>query len=321
MKRNHGRWAALGLMLLLLVLQACSPSGGSMPPAGAESPRAEETPETADTDGGKEQSMNQGSGQEMSLLAFNVGKADSLLLRSGSTTYLIDTGRGKNWETIEEGLKALGVERLDGVIITHMDSDHVGGLKKLLKSDLQVGCVYAPAFYLPEKKEDKENPAVKAVSKQDVELVYLQGGDTLPLEGGSLRILGPLKAATDKEDNNSLVMLAEAAGGRILLAGDMEFPEEQSLLDAGVIPGAEVLKVGNHGDGDATSDALLQAIQPKVAVISTSTEEKSDTPANRVIRALKAWGTEVYQTQEAKWGILVTIRDGAISAARLDSLK
>ena len=321
MKRNHGRWAALGLMLLLLVLQACSPSGGSMPPAGAESPRTEETPETEDTDGGKEQSMNQGSGQEMSLLAFNVGKADSLLLRSGSTTYLIDTGRGKNWETIEEGLKALGVERLDGVIITHMDSDHVGGLKKLLKSDLQVGCVYAPAFYLPEKKEDKENPAVKAVSKQNVELVYLQGGDTLPLEGGSLRILGPLKAATDKEDNNSLVMLAEAAGGRILLAGDMEFPEEQSLLDAGVIPGAEVLKVGNHGDGDATSDALLQAIQPKVAVISTSTEEKSDTPANRVIRALKAWDTEVYQTQEAKWGILVTIRDGVLSAARLDSLK
>jgi len=162
---------------------------------------------------------------------------------------------------------------------------------------------------------------VKAVSKQDVELVYLQGGDTLPLEGGSLRILGPLKAATDKEDNNSLVMLAEAAGGRILLAGDMEFPEEQSLLDAGVIPGAEVLKVGNHGDGDATSDALLQAIQPKVAVISTSTEEKSDTPANRVRRALQAWGTEVYQTQEGKWGILVTIRDGVLSAARLDSLK
>ena len=323
MKRNHGRWLSLGLTLLLLVLQACSPSGGSMPPAGAESPAVEaaDTADMADAEGEKEQTMTEGSGQEMSLLAFNVGKADSLLLRSGSTTYLIDTGRGKNWETIEEGLKALGVERLDGVIITHMDSDHVGGLKKLLKSDLQVGCVYAPAFYLPEKKEDKENPAVKAVAKQNVELVFLQGGDALPLEGGSLRILGPLRAATDKEDNNSLVMLAEAAGSRILLAGDMEFPEEQSLLEAGVIPRAEVLKVGNHGDGDATSDALLQAIQPKIAVISTSTEEKSDTPANRVMRALKAWDAEVYQTQEAKWGILVTIRDGVISAARLDRLK
>ena len=140
----------------------------------------------------------------------------------------------------------------------------------------------------------------------------LQGGDQLPLDGGELRVLGPLHEARDKEDNNSLVLFARAAGGSMLLAGDMEFPEESDLLSAGVIPQADVLKIGNHGDNDATSEALLNAVQPKVAVISTSTDEKSSTPSSRVLRLLSKWNVEVFQTQEAKTGILVTIRDGNI---------
>ena len=106
----------------------------------------------------------------------------------------------------------------------------------------------------------------------------------------------------------------------MLLAGDMEFPEESDLLAAGAVPRADVLKVGNHGDDDATSAQLLSAVQPKLAVISTSTEEKSSTPAKRVLKMLAAMGTEVYQTQEAEWGILVTIRDGEIAAERVDRL-
>ncbi|MCR4875975.1 MAG: MBL fold metallo-hydrolase [Clostridiales bacterium] len=258
--------------------------------------------------------------EEMSLMAFNVGKADCLLLRSGKTAYLIDTARGKNSETIEKGLKALGVGHLDGVVITHMDSDHVGGLKKLLKSGVEVDHVYAPAFYLPEDSKDTENPAVKATAKQGLEVEFLKGGDELPLDGGVLRVIGPLRAATDKEDNNSLVLYAEAAGGSMLLAGDMEFPEEASLLDAGAVPRADVLKVGNHGDNDATSPALLSAVQPRFAVISTSTEEKESTPAKRTIQALRDWNVEILQTQEAEWGIRVTIRDGAISSERVQSM-
>ena len=257
--------------------------------------------------------------EEMTLTAFNVGKADSLLLQSGESAYLIDTGRGKNWEKIEEGLRRLGVTRLDGVVITHMDSDHVGGLKKMLKSGLETDHLYAPAFYLPEK-DGEENPAVKAARKSGPEVEFLQGGAELPLDGGRLLVLGPLHAAADKEDSNSLVLYAEAAGGSILLAGDMEFPEEEDLLRAGVIPRADVLKVGNHGDDDATSPALLSAVQPKAAVISTSTEEKASTPAKRVLKALEAWNTQVYQTQEAEWGIRVTVRDGEITAERLDRL-
>jgi len=232
-----------------------------------------------------------------------------MILRSGDNCYLIDTGRGKTWEITEAAMAAEGITHLDAVIITHMDSDHVGGLKKLLKSDVTLDHIYIPAYYLQEEK-DKENPAIKAAEKQGRETEILEAGQTLPLGEGKITVLGPISPATDKEDNNSLVLLAEAAGGSILLGGDMEFPEEAALLRAGVIPRADVLKVPNHGDGDATSEEFLRAVQPKIAVISTSTEEKETTPDPRIMELLEKMNVETYQTQDSRTGVLVTLRDG-----------
>lgn len=250
-----------------------------------------------------------GAGEEMSLYVLNVGKADSMILRSGENIYLIDTGRGRTMDVTESALKEEGITHLDAVIITHMDSDHVGGLKKLLKSDVTLDHIYVPAYFLQEEK-DKENPAIKAAEKQGRETEILEAGQTLPLGEGKITVLGPISPATDKEDNNSLVLLAEAAGGSILLGGDMEFPEEATLLRAGVIPRADVLKVPNHGDGDATSEEFLRAVQPKIAVISTSTEEKETTPDPRIMELLEQMNVETYQTQDSRTGVLVTLRDG-----------
>lgn len=250
-----------------------------------------------------------GAGEEMSLYVLNVGKADSMILRSGENIYLIDTGRGSTMDVTESALKEEGITHLDAVIITHMDSDHVGGLKKLLKSDVTLDHIYVPAYFLQEEK-DKENPAIKAAEKQGRETEILEAGQTLPLGEGKITVLGPISPATDKEDNNSLVLLAEAAGGSILLGGDMEFPEEAALLRAGVIPRADVLKVPNHGDGDATSEEFLRAVQPKIAVISTSTEEKETTPDPRIMELLEQMNVETYQTQDSRTGVLVTLRDG-----------
>ena len=249
--------------------------------------------------------------EEMSLFVVNVGKADCLLLRSGESAYLIDTGRGRTYDIVEKILADLAVTHLNGVIITHTDSDHVGGLKKLLKSNITIDHLYTSAFYLPED-EKEEHPVLKTAGKQSITVETLKSGDTLPLNGGSLEVLGPLRAAEDKDDNNSVVLLAKAAGGSMLLAGDMEFPEESDLLTAGLVPAADVLKVGNHGDNDATSEALMDAVRPKVAVISTSTAEKASTPSRRVLKLLDTWDVETWQTQNSRTGILVTIRDGEI---------
>ncbi len=248
---------------------------------------------------------------ELSLLAINVRKADALLLRSGNSAYLIDTGTKKSADTMLDVLRREGVSRLTGVILTHTHADHTVGLKALLGSDIEIENLYAAKHYVL-KKEDGKHPVDKALKKQDREVVWLSAGDTLPLDGGKLTVIGPLEKDGELENNNSLVLLAEGGGGSMLLTGDMEFPEESSLLNAGAIPHADVLKIGNHGEGDATSAALVAAVSPRLAVISTNSEDEPDTPDPRVLMTLNTQNVPVLVTQDTKDGILVTLRNGQL---------
>jgi competence protein ComEC len=248
---------------------------------------------------------------KMSLLAINVRKADALLLRCGTSAYLIDTGTKKSADDMLAVLRGEGITRLNGVILTHTHADHVGGLKALLESGIEIENIYTSKYYVL-KKEDGKHPVDKAIKKKDYEVTYLAAGDTLPLDGGKLTVVGPLEKNEEAENCNSLVLLAEGGGGSILLTGDMEFPEEASLLNAGLIPHADVLKIANHGESDATSDALVAAVSPSLAVISTNTVDEPDTPDPRVMRLLSGAGIPVLITQDSEQGIQVTLRNGEI---------
>ncbi|MBQ2953560.1 MAG: MBL fold metallo-hydrolase [Clostridia bacterium] len=251
----------------------------------------------------------------LTLFAINVGKGDALLLSSGEHTYLIDTGKAEHWGELSRALKTLGVTHLTGVILTHTDKDHVGGAWALATSSIRVDGWYASAFY--EGVKEKKHPAVQAAALRGQEVVWLRAGDVLPLGTGELRVIGPL-TASETENCNSLVMVAVGGGGRMLLAGDMEHPEEFELLNAGLIPQCEVLKVGNHGEEDATSEALVRYVQPKIAVISTSTAEEPDTPSMTVLRHLRNRGASIYETQKAACGVMVTLENGEPTAQMMD---
>ena len=248
---------------------------------------------------------------ELSLYAINVGKADALLLRSGKTAYLIDTGTEDSYPKLEKALQAEGITHLDGVILTHTHKDHTGGLEYLMDSGIEIDQVYASGYY---NRKEKKHPAVQALKGTEREVNWLLSGDSLPLEGGKLEVLGPLVHDEEKENNNSLVLLATGGGGTMLLAGDMEFPEEKTLLNAGLIPHADVLKVGNHGNPDATGEDFLEAVSPRAAVFSTDSDVEPDTPAFRIVKWLNAHQVAVYQTQETENGVLITLKNGEIAA-------
>ena len=247
----------------------------------------------------------------LTLFAINVGKGDAMLLNCGSDTYLIDTGLQEHWGDVSRALAMLQVEHLTGVILTHTDKDHAGGALPLATSSLRVDAWYASAHFTG--KESK-HPLVEAAALRGETVTFLRMGDVLPLGRGKLTVVGPMEAS-EVENCNSLVLVAEASGGRMLLTGDMEFPEEEMLLKAGNIPPCDVIKIANHGEEDATSEALIRAVQPEIAVISTNTQDEPDTPSARVLRLLASAGAKVYETQNAQSGVLVTIDQGETSAS------
>ena len=255
---------------------------------------------------------------QVELFAVNVGKGDALVVRAGDYTCLIDTGKEKAQEQLEVALKALGVEALDAVFITHTDKDHVGGLKWLRESDIEIRAIYVSRYY-PNTTE-KKHPAVKAAKKLDLTVNWLGAGDSVPLgdSGAVFRVLAPEMEIPDDEDDNSLVMMLESPDGRILLTGDMEHVEEAALLSSGADLRCDVLKVANHGDSDATSAALIAACAPSVALISTDSEEKPGTPDAGIVRNLQSIGCAVYATQDASLGIRVTLDGGRVAVENVN---
>ena len=255
---------------------------------------------------------------QVELFAVNVGKGDALIVRAGDYTCLIDTGKEKAQEQLEVALKALGVEALDAVFITHTDKDHTGGLKWLRESDIEIRAIYASRYY-PNTTE-KKHPAVKAAKKLDLTVNWLGAGDSVPLgdSGAVFRVLAPAMEIPDDEDDNSLVMMLESPDGRILLTGDMEHVEEAALLSSGADLRCDVLKVANHGDSDATSAALIAACAPSVALISTDSAEKPGTPDAGIVRNLQGIGCAVCVTQDASLGIRVTLDGGRVAVENVN---
>ena len=255
---------------------------------------------------------------QVELFAVNVGKGDALVVRAGDYTCLIDTGKEKAQEQLEVALKALGVEALDAVFITHTDKDHTGGLKWLRESDIEIRAIYASRYY-PNTTE-KKHPAVKAAKKLDLIVNWLGAGDSVPLgdSGAVFRVLAPAMEIPDDEDDNSLVMMLDSPDGRILLTGDMEHVEEAALLSSGADLCCDVLKVANHGDSDATSAALIAACAPSVALISTDSAEKPGSPDAGVVRNLQGVGCAVYVTQDASLGIRVTLDGGRVAVENVN---
>ena len=255
---------------------------------------------------------------EIEMLAASVGKGDALLVRAGSYTCLIDTGKSDAEDNLRRVLDHLGIEALDAVFITHTDKDHIGGLKWLRKSDIEIHAIYA-SRYFPEASE-KKHQAVKTAEKLGLEVNWLGAGDRVPLgdSGAVFEVVAPEREIPGNEDDNSLVMLLDSPDGRILFAGDMEHMEEMNLLTSDADLRCDVLKVPNHGDSDACSPELIAACAPKIAVISTDSREKPDTPDSRVLKNLKKAGCETYVTQDCSLGVHITLHEGTVHAEYVD---
>ena len=261
----------------------------------ADTPKAAQTPDVSQS--------------QTHLAVLNVGKADCMLLFVQDKTYLIDTGWERTYGTLQEALRQYNVQKLDGVFLTHCHKDHEGGLMRLAKSDMPVDAWYASAIYYDVK--DSQHPLVLAAAERNESVTWLSAGDEIRISDNAfIRAIGPVTQDTENENNNSLVLYVETPDGTMLLAADMKQEEENTLLEAGLVPSANVLKVGHHGDSGASSDWFVRTVKPELAVISTSTKEEYDTPAASVLKRFGLYGTTTVVTQDFTYGIYVTLHEG-----------
>ena len=235
---------------------------------------------------------------ELTVTFFGTDSADAILLRWPEGAALIDAGLNKYGKRIVSFLQESGVERLDALIVTHFDKDHVGGADKVL-----AGVKVDRLLTADSEKDSKQYGSfVAAAEEAGVAVERVREDFLLELPGLTLAINAP-KALYEQENDRSLVVRAEWGECSFLFAGDAENDRLSDLLAAGVSP-CTLLKVPHHGRCERLSEEFFRAAAPRYAVITSSEEEMED---EVVVGLLENAGAEVFLTRE---GDVTAVCDG-----------
>lgn len=240
--------------------------------------------------------MSFGSGQApVAAVAIDVGQGDAILIRDGRAAALVDGG---GWRYGDLGgrvllpvLARLGVRRLDAVVATHPDRDHCGGLVDVA-GYLAVG-------------EAITGPGVEATScgralrgLPGVRHRTVAAGGEIAVGRWRLHVLHPTEERARGGDNDdSLVITAEAFGRRLLLTGDIEARGERQLLRrARSDLRCDLLKVAHHGSRSSSGDRFLEEARPRLAVVSVGARNPYGHPASEVLDRLRRRGVATFRT-------------------------
>jgi competence protein ComEC len=244
-------------------------------------------------------------GKHLEVSFLDVGQGDAILIQQGTQQILVDGGPSPNAICLELGEKMPFWDRnIDLLVLTHPQEDHIAGLVEVLRR-YRVEQVLEPGFEydIPAYKE-----WLKLIDEKNIKRTIAQAGQQIEL-GDDVRIdvLHPREGFlenTNSDVNNSSVVLHLVEGEiSFLLTGDIENESEQELLyhHARELE-STVLKVGHHGSDTSTCPEFLEAVDPRVAVISVGAEakEKYGHPGKEVMARLKErlGKDKVYLTSE-----------------------
>ena len=208
-------------------------------------------------------------------------------------------------EVLLPRLARLGVERLDGLVLTHADADHIGGAADVLKA-LPVATVWMASS----RQDHPLLSVIEAAARQGgtriEEPVHGQALEWDPALSVEVSIAAPSMASGD--NNQSLVLHVRYGDADFLLTGDIERAAERVLVDAVGGLEADVLKVAHHGASTSSSPEFLATVKPQVAVISAGLGNAFNHPRDEVLRRLRAAGAHVFRTDLA--GDVVVRTDG-----------
>lgn len=241
---------------------------------------------------------------QLTVSYIDVGQGDATLISKGGFHMLIDAGNNNKGQTVVQYLKKAGVKKLDILVGTHPDSDHVGGLDDVIKS-IPVDTVYIPEAKKTTKTYQDVLSALKSKNKK-AKMPEI-GKEYIYDENLVLRFLSPGEKFKDA-NNNSLVVQAAYGKNRFLFMGDAEEEAEKEMISQGYDLRCDVLKLGHHGSYTATSDAFLKKTDPVYGVVSCGKGNSYGHPHAEVMARLEDEDVQVYRTDTM--GTIRAVSDG-----------
>ncbi len=187
--------------------------------------------------------------------------------------------------------RSQGVEQLQYVFCSHAHEDHVGGLAAVL-AYFPAGHAYSP---VTEASTKCFKDFVKYTQQQSLQLEVPAVGTQWALGSATVTLLGPVTQYSET-NNTSLVLRIDYGVTSFLLTGDMENNAETDLVNSGANLKADVLQVGHHGSSTSTSYVFLNAVLPKMGIISCGVNNKYGHPHEETLSILRDAKVDVYRT-------------------------
>lgn len=255
------------------------------------------------TDFGDEIKKNTGLSQkpassaDLSVHFIDVGQGDCTLILCEGHSMLIDAGESDQGDKVVEYLKAQGITKIDCVIGTHPHSDHIGGLRSVVESDIEIDKLIMP------KIPDEQVPTsytytklLKAIINKGL-TVTKADDSTFNLGSAVINTYTPKKTYNNLNDYSVTTKITHG-NNSFLVTGDLGKQSEKELIERGCDLSAKVLQAGHHGSKESSTKRFLKKVNPSYVVIQCGAGNSYGHPHSEALERMSKYTTEIYRSDK-----------------------
>lgn len=274
--------------VMLLSIVACTPS------TETSTSGSDVSKDAGNTDVSQGSSTDDGyvKDGELKVRHFKCGKADAILIRTKTHTFLIDTGEVDDSQDILDYLAEKGITKLDYILLSTYDRDCYGGAAAIVRS-VEVDNIIMPAY---EKDTVEYAELMDEIKKTDAKVERLSGKKTITLDDAVLELEGArYERYIQRQDENASIIVSLTHGNvKMLFASAIQSERMYEMLNSGKLGQYDYLKVPNFGMVNNNTANFIATVSPKIASISCSDKNPAD---QATLDALEAANTQVYLTK------------------------
>ncbi len=221
---------------------------------------------------------------------FDVGQADSILIRENDNNILIDAGNNEDGEKLVDYLKNdLNIEKFNMVVGTHPHEDHIGGLDNVIDS-FDIDTILMPNATSTSKTFEN---VLDSIEKKDYKITVPKINEEFNYNNINIKVL---YTGTDEKDlnNTSIVLKLTYQNNKFLFMGDATSKVEKKLLNEDIK--SDVLKIGHHGSEYSTTKNFLDKVNPQYAIIEVGKNNTYKHPKKITLDKLNKKNIKIYRT-------------------------
>lgn len=236
-----------------------------------------------------------GANDHLKVHFLDVGQgASQLIIGPSGHTMLIDAGNNDQESVVVDYLKGQGISRIDILVGTHPDADHVGGLDAVI-DNFEIGKIYMPKV---QSNTRTFEDVLLSIQRKGLKVATAKAGLLLDWESDvTVAMVAPVAENDDTNEMSAVIHITYGATS-FLLTGDAEAGSEEEMINSNADLKSDVLMVGHHGSNSSTTEAFVEAVQPTYAVIQVGQENNYGHPKAAVLERLNDNGIQVYRNDQ-----------------------